>query len=164
MLKATAEIQLETGQWIITKNMRFLVHPIATYVPFTYTIYRTGLPPSERNPAFLQAVFACSEHTCWRKTNNYCTALKGGRIWFVKGIIVCFNISSADFHLLLFLLFSTSFSLSLHIYLLSVILFSSQYFNSIFLLLRWYMYTEYLTIFVQYFAYSRDKNLIESRI
>lgn len=106
MIFAKSNNENSIGNWPVNYNKKYAIPgtPYSNVRPFyVYDIYRTGLPPSERNPAFLQAVFACSEHTCWRKTNNYCTALKGGRIWFVKGIIVCFNTSPADFHLLHFL-------------------------------------------------------------
>lgn len=107
------------------KKIGLLIHPVATYVPLmcaTYIVWTLSpeLVLGKRNPAFLQAVFTCTE-PCWRKTNNYCMAPKGGRIWFVKEIIVCFNIFCPP----------TSAAYSSCPFLFSFRIFISRYFTSL---------------------------------
>lgn len=83
---------------------------------------------------------------CWRKTNNYCMALKGGRIWFVKRIIICFIREGLFFCSFYFLL----------VYLLLIILFRSRYLNSTFSLSKWYSFFNYLIILMLNFSFQAE--------
>lgn len=132
------------------------MHPVAAYVPLMCAAYIVrALSPEACSQRAKSGIFAgCIRvrRACWRKTNNYCMTLKGGRIWFVKGIIVCLTFCPP-----------TSAAYSSCPFLRSSRIFTSRYFISLpfkclnlLTLSKLYSFQNYLIVFHAKCAFSAE--------